>query len=128
MWRRRPVGGRGGSSPSPGVTHPPPNTSPGLLHLGHEASCLDHLHAFPYRRSYALHSTLPTTLAAEIGYRKLNTLSVGIGSRCHRVPPSLLYRGGRPPGAPAWVEGAVGQAEVIGTTSDTAQVPGQLMM
>ena len=78
MWPRPPVVGRGASLPSPGVIAPLPNTSPGHAK---DTFCFMPLHALTFRRSYTLHSTLTTTLGAEIGYRSLTTLSVGIGSR-----------------------------------------------
>lgn len=67
------------------------------------------------RASFALHARLPRELAADYGYRRMDTYMLaaretGRVAGGHRVP------------APSWIDGPVSVAGAIGTTETTAQV------
>eukprot|EP00092_Neocalanus_flemingeri_P031003 GFUD01033674.1.p1 GENE.GFUD01033674.1~~GFUD01033674.1.p1 ORF type:complete len:368 (+),score=36.14 GFUD01033674.1:67-1170(+) len=75
------------------------------------------------RRSFKLHETLGSELAADSGYRKMQTLSVGLSEK--NCPDAKSKQ--RKCSKPEWVDGNVLSSEVIGTTQTTAQVHPKLL-
>jgi len=75
------------------------------------------------RRSFKLHETLGSELAAECGYRKMQTLSIGLAERNCSDAKSKQRKCSKP----EWVDGDVLSSDVIGTTKTTAQVHPKLL-
>ena len=75
------------------------------------------------RRSFKLHETLSSELAVDCGYRKMQTLSVGLSERNSSDAKSKQKQCFKP----EWVDGNVLSSDVIGTTKTTAQVHPKLL-
>lgn len=81
------------------------------------------------RRSFALHAELAATLGVDCGYRRVRTHSISVRQPGQRAgPPAAVFAKKRLPSLPDWVDrDNIGQASVIGTEDNTAQVHPELL-
>ncbi|KAL4440644.1 hypothetical protein ABPG77_000353 [Micractinium sp. CCAP 211/92] len=80
------------------------------------------------RRSFALHAELAATLGTDCGYRRVRTHSISVKQQGQRGASPAGAAKKRLPSLPEWVDrDNIGQAAVIGTEEDTAQVHPELL-
>ncbi|KAL4457585.1 hypothetical protein ABPG75_012450 [Micractinium tetrahymenae] len=80
------------------------------------------------RRSFALHAELAATLGTDCGYRRVRTHSISVRQPAQRGAATAAAASKRLPALPDWVDGDnIGQAALIGTEENTAQVHPELL-